>query len=973
MAKKSQFAEMEERVLDFWDKGKFFERSVEERAEGELFSFYDGPPFATGLPHYGHILASAIKDVVPRYKTMRGYRVERVWGWDCHGLPIENLVEKELGLGEKKDIEKFGIGKFNQVCRDSVFKYEKEWKKTIRRIGRWIDMEGSYKTMDNSYIESVWWVFSSLFDKGLIYKDSRVSLFCPRCSTPLSNFEIATTSDSYRDVKDPAITVKFKLKNQHDTYLLVWTTTPWTLPANVALAVNPDINYLKVKLKSNGETYIFAETKKNEILKDIVYPIDDDCDLELKVEFLGLVRGKRMVGWEYEPLYNFITPDKPAWRVIDPDFVTGEEGTGIVHIAPAFGEDDMRVARENDLPTLMTVNLEGHFLPEIKPWQGEYVKDADESIMADLEARGALFKRETFMHSYPHCWRCRTRLIYMAQPAWYLDVTKIKKKMINNNKTIHWHPEHLRTGRFGKGIETAPDWNFSRTRYWGAPIPVWECADCGAREIIGSIADLKKKADYLPDKIDLHRPDIDEIKIKCACGRIMERIPEVFDCWFESGSMPYGQSHYPFENKDSFDKSFPADFIAEGQDQTRGWFYTLHVLATALFNKPAYKNVVVNGIVLAEDGRKMSKSLKNFPDPNFIFDKHGVDALRYYLLTSPVVEAENLNFKESDVQEVEKKLLMVLWNVYKFFELFTKDAASLPSAKPKHVLDRWIFSRFEQLLHEVSGAMEKYELVRAARPFVDFVTDLSTWYIRRSRARFKAQGKEKDEAVATLAWVLENLARVMAPFTPFIAEELWGKVTRRADDSVHLQSWPEGKKELYDKKLLENMVVAREIASRGLEARAKAGIAVRQVLAGVKIEFGDKKTVELFSKELGFKDLIKDELNIESVDIALGKENEMTLCLDTKITPELRKKGLAREIVRRVNALRKKSGLTITDRIKIFYETDSDSATQVFAEMKDSVLSDTLADELTGGRIEVESEDDFEKDEIKIWLGIKKI
>lgn len=971
MAKKSQFAEMEERILDFWDKGKFFERSVAERPADNEFTFYDGPPFATGLPHYGHILAGTIKDAVPRYKTMQGHRVERVWGWDCHGLPIENMVEKELGFKAKRDIESLGIEKFNQACRDSVFKYEKGWKKVVHRIGRWIDMENAYKTMDNSYIESVWWVFSKLYKKGLIYKESRVLLFCPRCSTPLSNFEIAM-GDSYKDVKDPAVTVRIKLKNESNAYLLVWTTTPWTLPANVALAVNPDINYLKVKLKETDEIYIFAESRKNEVLDKIVYPIEDDHELEMKVEFMGLIRGSRLVGREYEPLFDFIKPDKDCWKIIAGDFVTAEEGTGIVHIAPAFGEDDMRVARENDLPLIMTVDKDAKFLPEVKPWQGVYVKDADEDIMKELEKRGALFKRETHTHSYPHCWRCETPLIYMAQPAWYINVTKIKAKMKKNNMAINWHPEHFKRGRFGKGIETAPDWNFSRTRYWGAPIPVWECEACDEREIIGSIEELREKADYLPKDIDLHRPQIDEIKIKCACGKVMSRIPEVFDCWFESGSMPYGQKHYPFENKKWFQENFPADFIAEGQDQTRGWFYTLHVLGTALFEKPAYKNVVVNGIVLAEDGRKMSKSLKNFPDPWLIFDKYGVDALRYYLLTSPVIEAENLNFTERDVAEIEKKLLMVLLNVYKFFELYTRDLKTLPKAKPVHVLDKWIVTRFEKLLGDVTKAMDDYRLVPAVRPIQDFVTDLSTWYLRRSRERFKgADEKDKEAAVATLGWVLENLCLVMAPFTPFISEELWQKVTRKSDDSVHLQAWPKVEKKLVDEKLLENMFLVRDIVSRGLEARATAGFPVRQVLAGVKVGFKDEKLVDMFSNDPEFQKLIKDELNVEKVSFCEAKE-DIGVELDTVLTPDLKKKGLLREIVRRVNAQRKKAGLTITDNIILYYQAEDALAQQVFVDMKDQLMAETITKELKNEKSEVDAEDLFKRDEQDIWLGIKK-
>jgi len=970
MAKKSQFAEMEEKTLDFWDKGNFFERSVNERPEDKQFVFYDGPPFATGLPHYGNLLAGLLKDVFPRYKTMRGFRVRRVWGWDCHGLPIEHMIEKELGINSKDEIEKLGIEKFCHACRDSVLRYAEEWKKIVRRVGRWIDMDNAYKTMDNSYIESVWWVFSELHKKELVYKDLRVSYYCPRCATPLSNSEVVV-GDNYQDVEDPAITVKFKLKHEPSTYLLAWTTTPWTLPANVALAIDPEMNYLKVRLKDNNEIYIFAESRKNEVLEDIVYPIEEDEE-EMKVEFMGIIKGKRMLGWEYEPLYDFIEPDKKAHYVIAGDFVTDDEGTGIVHVATGFGEVDMEAARVNDLPIIITVDEEARFLPEVKPWAGKFVKDADEGIMDDLKKRSILFKREKYVHSYPHCWRCSTPLIYKAQPAWYVNVTELRPKLLKTNENISWYPEHMKHGRFGKALEMSPDWCISRTRYWGAPMPVWECESCGIREVVGSLAELKEKADYFDEKMDLHRPHIDEVKIKCGCGGIMNRIPEVFDCWFESGSMPYGQVHYPFENKKWFDNNFPADFIAEGQDQTRGWFNKLHVLATALFNKNAYNNVMVNGIVLAEDGKKMSKSLKNYPDPWRMFDAYGVDAMRYYFFTSPVVEAENLNFTERHVAEIERKLIMLFWNVYKFYDLYTKDLKKIPDVDSDNILDRWILAKLEDLVDNVTKLMDEYQLVRAGRPLIEFVDDLSTWYVRRSRDRFKGgEAEDREKAIATLHRVLVRFSLVLAPFTPFISEEVWQRTTRRKDDSVHLETWPEAEKKIIDSKLLEQMKILREVVSWALEARAEAGIPVRQVLASVTIKFKDKKLAEMMDDE-DYKKLIGDELNVERVNFAFGaKEDEFEVELDTNITPGLKKKGMYREFVRRINSLRKAAGLTIGDSIVVYYETKDKISEEVFSEFSGELKNDTLANEVVSGKKDVEHFDEFKADGKVVWVGIE--
>ena len=612
------FSKMEEEILEFWDKQKVFERSIEERPENKRFVFYDGPPFATGLPHHGHLLQSALKDAVPRYMTMQGYRVERVWGWDCHGMPVENMIEKELKLNSRREILEYGLDKFNAACRKSVLMYDQEWRKYIRRFGRWVDMDHAYKTMDDSYIESVWWSFSEMHKKGLVYKDFRVSLFCPRCSTPLSNSEI-TMGHSYRDEGDPAITVKFKIVGQEKTYLLAWTTTPWTLPANTAIAVNPDLTYIKIHIPDKDEHWILAETRKDDILKDYIRQDLNGENLDMEaIHVEQKLEGREMVGWRYEPLYTFmpIPAGLEGYRVVDMPYVSSTDGTGMVHTAPAFGEDDFLASKEHKLPVLLTIDDEGKMLPEMGPFAGLPIKQADPHVVADLEKRGLLVLKQTITHSVPECYRCGTLLIYKAQTAWFININKLRPKMLETARKIHWVPESFKEGRFGNGLATAPDWCISRTRYWGAPMPVWECEKCAAHRVIGSMAELKEAAGgTLPKGWDMHRPGIDLVEFKCDCGGTMKRTEFTFDCWMESGGMPYASVHYPFENREKFDSHFPADFIGEAQDQTRGWFYNMHVLASAIFGKPAARNIVATGMILAADGKKMSKSQKNFTDP----------------------------------------------------------------------------------------------------------------------------------------------------------------------------------------------------------------------------------------------------------------------------------------------------------------------------------------------------------------------
>jgi isoleucyl-tRNA synthetase len=944
------FPKIEEEMAAFWEKKRVFERSIEERPESKGYAFYDGPPFATGLPHYGHLLQSTLKDAVPRYWTMQGYRVPRRWGWDCHGLPIENLIEKELKLDSKRDIEAYGIDRFNAACRASVSTYEAEWDRYVKRLGRWVDFENSYKTMDDTYIESVWWVFSELDKKGYLYKDRRVSLYCPRCATPLSNFEIAM-GNSYEDRKDPAVTVKFKLKGEENAYLLAWTTTPWTLPANTAIAVHPDLVYLKVKLAESGETLIFAEARMADVLKKY-YPLDSNADVPF--EIVAKLRGSELEGMEYEPLYAYLPVEGDAYRVISMGYVSATDGTGLVHTAPAFGEEDFMASKAHGLAILETVDDEGRQKPEIAVAAGLPVKESDEKIMEDLERRGLLYRRDVIAHSVPVCWRCNSLLLYKAQPAWFVNVTKLKPKMLETAKKITWHPEHFKEGRFGKGLETAPDWCISRTRYWGAPLPVWECEVCDNRVIVSSLEELKAKAvKGTSAKMDLHRPGIDAVKLACSCGGTMHRIPEVFDCWFESGSMPYASGHYPFEGKDWFEANFPANFIAEGQDQTRGWFYSLHVLATALFNKPAFKDVVVTGLVMAEDGKKMSKKLKNYPDPWEIMTEVGSDALRFYLLSSPVVRAEQLNFSRKDCETLQRALLGTLWNVRAFYLTYA-EGMKVEMTRPRstHILDRWIFARLMEVERDMTNAMDRSDLVEATRLLRPFVEDLSTWWLRRSRERMKgADAYDRLDALRTLKELLLETSLLMAPFMPFFSEKLYQDLGG-AKMSVHLDRWPKADERLIDPQLLADMKWARDVVTRGLEARVAAALPVRQALAKLDILFRDNAEAMRLSARQDLLRLIRDELNVEAVGLessasGIPESDLWAVRLDTVLTPELKKKGMARELVRHVMNARKAAGLAPQDRIDLIIATEDTGARDTLEELGRGISEDVKAVRIT--------------------------
>lgn len=909
--------EIEKTILDFWRRNEIFEKTLEKTKKGKPYIFYDGPPFATGTPHYGHIVASLMKDMVPRYWTMQGYHIERKWGWDCHGLPIENIVEEELGLEHKKDIEAIGVDKFNETARSKVLKYVNEWKKVIERLGRWVDMENAYHTMDLSFMESVWWVFKQLWDKKLIYEGYKSMHICPRCETTLSQHEV---SDNYKDIEDISVIAKFELADELGTYILAWTTTPWTLAGNVALAIGKHINYVKVQ--SNDGKYILAEQNLTAIFGDKEHKIIEQ------------LKAKDLENKKYNPLFDYyldvdMLNKENLYTIQLADFVTTEDGTGVVHIAPAFGEDDMNLGKKKNLPFIQHVKIDGQITEEVKDFAGLEVKpksnpqSTDKKIIEFLENKNLVFKTEKFIHSYPFCYRCESPLLNYATSSLFVNVTELKDKMLKDAKKINWVPEHIKEGRFGKWLGGARDWSISRQRFWGSVIPIWVCDKCKEKKVIGSIKELEELSGK---KItDLHKHFVDKITFKCECGGTMKRIPDVLDCWFESGSMPYGQMHYPFENKEKFEKNFPAQFIAEGVDQTRAWFYYLHVLAVAIKDSEAFKNVVVNGMVLAEDGKKMSKHLNNYPDPMDVFEKHGADAVRYYLATSPVMKADDLCFSEKGVDEVVKKVLLILLNVLSFYKMFASEEEA--NTKSRNVLDKWILSKIESLKKQITDGYNKYDLNEATRPIVGFIDDLSTWYLRRSRERFKSENKK--EAVQTLKYVLLELSKIIAPVMPFIADYIY-KELNGGKESVHLEDWPEIEKKLIDEKLEEKMKQVREICSLALQKRMEAGIKIRQPLG--------KLQIPKYKLEDGLFDLIKDEVNIKEV-VADLKEG---VILDTTITEELKEEGLVRDFVRSVQILRKEANLTPKDKIRVYYSENKDIVEKYSKQIKKQVIAEEI-------------------------------
>ena len=859
------FPQMEEEILEFWRKEIIFQKSIDQRPEDKAFSFYDGPPFATGLPHYGHLLAGTIKDVIPRYKTMRGFRVERRFGWDTHGLPVEYEVEQALKLNGRHEIETFGEGNFNEECRAIVLRYTREWQETVERMARWVDFDNDYKTMDIDFMESVWWVFKQLWDKRLIYEGVKVVPYSWRVSTPLSNFE---ANLNYKDIQDPSVTLQFKVKGEENLYLLAWTTTPWTLPSNMGLCAGPKLIYCKIRDKKSGDAYILTKSRIDTYF--------DEGSYEVQAE----MQGTELQGMTYEPLFDFAkshVDTTNTWALQLDDYVNDDSGTGIVHLA-CFGEDDVRIFQRENIPIFDPVDDEGNFMDYMEFIAGKNIKDADKLIIQRLKEERKMFRHETVQHSYPFCWRTDTPLIYKPISTWFVNVEEIKKRMVAHNRTVHWVPGHIRDGRFGKWLENARDWAISRNRFWGTPLPIWKSED-GEVLCIGSVKELEEKTGNKID--DLHKHFVDPLIIEHN-GKTFRRVPEVLDCWFESGSMPYAQEHYPFENKDRFEANFPADFICEGLDQTRGWFYTLAVLGSALFDTPAFKNCVVNGLILAEDGKKMSKRLKNYPDPNEMLNKYGADAVRLYMLNSPAVRGEDLRFSEKGLIETTRQQLLPLWNALAFLSTYAKiddwePTAENLSLKKNNPIDRWIMSRLQKLIAEVQNEMDGYDLNRSVAPFVGFIDLLTNWYIRRSRRRFwkAGQGQDKHEAYATLYTVLFEFSKIIAPFIPYIADGIFRALRQDTDhQSVHLAIFPKVDADYRDIELEKQMDLVLSTVTMGRALRAKHQLKIRQPLPKIFLVTHDPEAKHVLEN---LADLITDELNIKEIVITPDEEELVNL------------------------------------------------------------------------------------------------
>jgi len=951
------FKEREKEILDFWKKKDIFQKSLNKPSPEGDYLFYDGPPFASGTPHYGHLVGGIMKDVIPRYWTMNGYRVERKWGWDCHGLPIENIVEKELGSQKKKDIEKLGVDKFNELCKSHVLTHVEEWERVINRLGRWADMKNPYRTMDLGFMESVWWVFKELHNKGLIYEDYRSMHICPRCETTLSQSEVA---EGYKDIKDLSVTAKFELEKEENTFILAWTTTPWTLIGNVALAVGKDITYLKLE-KDNIKYIIAKELREN-------------YDKELKgFKVIEELKGKDLIDLEYKPLFDYFYEEGRGWKVVEADFVTIEDGTGIVHIAPAFGAEDMALGKEKDLPFIQHLGMDGYIVGQAKDFAGLHVKPNDDvqatdiAIIKYLAKKQLLFAKEKYEHSYPHCWRCNTPLINYATSSYFVAITKIKERAIELAKDINWSPAHIKEGRFGKWLEGARDWSISRQRFWASVIPIWKCNKCDNKKVFGSVKELEEIS---KQKItDIHKHIVDKINFSCSCGGIMTRIPDVLDTWFDSGSMPYAQQHYPFKNKEKFENGFPAQFIAEGIDQTRAWFYYLHMIAVGIKDDLAFKNVIVNGMVLAEDGKKMSKSLNNFPDPMKMIDKYGADALRIYLLTSPVIAAENFSFIEKDMQSTYRRFTGLLQNIFNFYEMFKGDTILSGEELPElnNVLDKWIVSELHLLIREVDASMKEYNLLKATRPLIEFIDILSTWYIRRSRDRFKGSSLEAQQ---TLAYTLKKLSKLMAPFAPMTADIIY-KSFQSKEESVHLDSWLEYNEELIDNSIKEEMKTIRNIVEIIHSVRSQEGLKVRQPLASLEIEEKIKLSEE-------YKEILAAELNIQEIKFVkelsahkIIEVNNFKVSLDINLTAELREKGIIRELIRSINSLRKEAGLTAKDNPLETYNTSSEYLKNIIINNKEELIKNTSAQDIVEYKNKLKFSKAIKINKEEIILGLK--
>ncbi len=858
---KVEFPKMEEEVLKTWQDNNIYEKSIEQRPADNEYVFYDGPPFATGLPHFGHFVPGTIKDAIPRYQSMKGKRVIRRFGWDCHGLPVESEMEKTIGVSGHANIIDYGVAKFNTECKSIVLRYTAEWKKAITRMGRWVDFDNGYRTMDKNYMESVWWVFKTLYDKGLIYEGYNVLPYSPKLASPLSNMEVSL--GGYKDVVDQAVTVRFLEDGTKDCYFLAWTTTPWTLPSNLALAVGPDIDYVKVKDKESSEYYYLAEHLVGKYYKNA-----DDY------EVVERYKGTDLVGRGYTPLFPYFKDLKKlgAFSVVTADYVTVEDGCGIVHTASGFGVDDYNTMKTKlpNVPVICPVDEECKFTSDVPEWQGIFVKDADKSIIAWLKEHGLLVKRENYLHSYPFCYRTGMPLIYKAMSCWFVDVPKIKKTMLECNDEINWIPSHIKYGRFGKWLEGAREWAISRNRFWGNPIPVWKCDGSDYIEVIGSVKELEEKCGQKVD--DLHKQYVDELTWPSPDGKgTMRRIPDIFDCWFESGSMPYAQQHYPFENEEYFKQLFPADFINEGLDQTRGWFYSLTVLAAGLFGKPAFKNCIVSGIVLAEDGRKMSKSLRNYTDPMLVVEKYGADALRFALMNSSIVRADDLKFSDDIVKDAIKDLMLPLWNAYSFFVTYANidgyEPSSTPFDKLSNSLDRWIISDLNKLIKDVTEAFDSYDVQGVCTSLVSFMDDLNNWYIRRSRRRFwKSENDgDKKEAYDTLYRVLLTFTKVASPMVPFITDAIYQNLSNgKMKESVHLEDYPVYNANERDEKLEREMSLIVKAIAMGRALRATSNLKIRQPLSSYFIVDRNEEDRRILKENVS---IISEELNVKSVSV----------------------------------------------------------------------------------------------------------
>ncbi len=1000
-----EFVEREKEIQKFWKDHDIFEKSIKAREGCPVFTFYDGPPTANGKPHIGHIITRAVKDLIPRYKTMKGYKVLRKAGWDTHGLPVELEVEKMLGISGKPQIEEYGVEPFIEKCKESVWKYESEWRDMSDRVGFWADMDHPYVTYHNEYIESEWWALKQIWDKGLLYKGHKVVPYCPRCGTALSSHEVA---QGYKDVKEMSVIGKFKVAGKDNEYILAWTTTPWTLPSNVALAVNPKETYARVLFK--GEYLTMAKALLDTVLGE-------------GYEIVETMTGEELKGTRYEPLFSFIETDPNGFFVVCADYVTLTDGTGVVHIAPAFGEDDAKVGHDNNLPFRQYVNSQGLLTEEVKPWSGMFVKAADPKIIEYMKEDGTLFKAVAFEHSYPFCWRCDTPLIYYARDTWFIKMTELRDNLVRNNRTVNWYPDNVKEGRFGNFLENVIDWGLSRERYWGTPLPIWEC-ECGHRHTIGSIAELKEMSPDCPEEIELHKPYIDNVHITCPkCGKIMTRVSEVIDCWFDSGSMPFAQHHYPFENQELFQENYPADFISEAVDQTRGWFYTLMAVSTLIFDQSPYKNCIVLGHVQDKNGQKMSKHKGNVVDPWTVLDKQGADAVRWYFYENSAPWLPS-RFYEEAVNEVQRKYMGTLWNTYAFFVLY----ANIDSFNPMDYkleydklppMDKWILSKLQTLNKFVDESLDSYKITEPARAMQDFVDDLSNWYVRRSRERFwgKDMPQDKINAYMTLYTVLVTMAKLTAPFTPFMAEAIYENLVKKVDEaapeSVHMCDWPVYHADWVDKELEENMDLVLKVVVEGRAARNTANIKNRQPI-GLMYVKAERELPEMYTE------IIAEELNVKQVTFTddvegfttykfkpqlrtLGKKygklvpkigaylaavdgnafmkelrdngaakfviddtaielaeedvlvdtaqkdgfvaesyNNVTVVLDTNLTPELIEEGFVREIVSKIQTMRKEAGFEVLDRIAVTH-TGNEKLAEIMEKNKEDIMGDVLA------------------------------